>query len=204
METKKRTRKTTTKKTAQAKAPATKKAVAKDQPKGAKATGAKTAAPKTKKEAKPEAAKAATAKKPKQAKVPSPEKARDPRIPEPGTVIQKRDRHNKVRCECTVEENESVRYNGTQYRSLSAAAMAAAKDLGLGGRAQNGFTFWGLSKPTRKDADPLPAIDKAWKRYRDRLEATIKNRISDENRDRVRALVEQHSEAMIELREGAR
>ena len=29
----------------------------------------------------------------------------DPRLPPPGTVIQKRDRHGAVRCECKVEEN---------------------------------------------------------------------------------------------------
>ena len=54
----------------------------------------------------------------------------DPRLPAPGTVLEKRDRHGAVRCECTVEEG-GIRYAGKVYRSLSSAAMAAAKDLGL-------------------------------------------------------------------------
>src|SRR5690606_28454387 len=43
----------------------------------------------------------------------------DPRLPAPGTLIQKRDRHGAVRCECTVEEG-GIRYEGSLYRSLSA------------------------------------------------------------------------------------
>ena len=70
-------------------------------------------------------------------------RARDPRLPAPGTVLQKKDRQGVARCECTVEE-DGIRFKGTLYRSLSAAAMAASKDLGLGGQAQNGFLFWGL------------------------------------------------------------
>gem|GEM_PF-2678366 len=54
----------------------------------------------------------------------------DPRLPESGTVLQKRDRHGAVRCECTIEES-GIRYAGKVYRSLSSAAMAAAKDLAL-------------------------------------------------------------------------
>ena len=82
--------------------------------------------------------------------------------------------------------------------------MAAAKDLGLGGRTQNGFTFFGLSKPPRKGSDPIASLDKAWQRYRDRLNATLTNGISDENRERVHTLIQQHSEALAELREEAR
>ena len=60
----------------------------------------------------------------------------DPRLPAAGTVLQKRDRHGAVRCECTIEEG-GIRYAGKVYRSLSAAAMAAAKDLGLNNKTQN-------------------------------------------------------------------
>jgi uncharacterized membrane protein len=56
--------------------------------------------------------------------------APDARLPAPGTLLQKRDRHGAVRCECTVEA-DGIRYAGKIYKSLSAAAMAAAKDLGL-------------------------------------------------------------------------
>lgn len=82
----------------------------------------------------------------------------DPRLPAPGTVLQKRDRHGAVRCECTVEEG-GIRYADKVYRSLSSAAMAAAKNLGLTNKTQNGFTFWGLSKPPRRPSDPLVALD---------------------------------------------
>ena len=81
-----------------------------------------------------------------------------------GTVIQKRDRHGKVRCECTVEAN-GYRYGKTMYASLSAAAMAAAKDLGLVAKSLNGFVFWGLKKPL--GANPIERIDHLWKRYND-------------------------------------
>jgi hypothetical protein len=62
--------------------------------------------------------------------------ALDSRLPAPGTVLQKLDRHGAVRCECTIEEG-GIRYAGTLYRSISAAAMAAAKHLGLANKTQN-------------------------------------------------------------------
>ena len=198
------TKKTTTKKTA-AKKTTSKKAPPKKATTKAKANGTKPAvaktndAPEKKAAPQPKVTKAAT---PKQSKPPR-EQVRDPRLPEPGTVIVKRDRQGNVRCECAVEA-EGVRYKGTLYRSLSAAAMTVTKDLGLGGRTANGFTFWGLSKPPRKGSDPIASLDKAWQRYRDRLHATLTNGINDENRERVHALVQQHSEVLVELREGAR
>lgn len=78
-----------------------------------------------------------------------------------------------MRCECTVEA-DGVRYNGASYRSLSSAAMAASKDLGLGGRAMNGFLFWGLIKQPVRETDPIAALEHAWERYRSRtFEATM-------------------------------
>jgi len=59
----------------------------------------------------------------------------------PGTVLRKPDRKGKTRCECTVEA-EGYRYKGTVYGSLSGAATAAAKDLGLSGTSFNGYVFW--------------------------------------------------------------
>jgi len=208
--TKKKTtaKKATTRKAPAKKAPPKKKVATKTKTRGAKPTAAKTkAAPKATPASKakpvpqPEAAKVAPTSEPKPTKAPR-EQVRDPRLPDPGTVIQKRDRQGNVRCECTVEA-DGVRYKDTLYRSLSAAAMAAAKDLGLGGKTQNGFTFWGLSKPPRKGADPLAALDKAWTRYRDRLHAVVGNGLNDDNRDQVRALVQQHGEAIAEVRERA-
>jgi hypothetical protein len=83
---------------------------------------------------------------------------------EVGTVVQKRDRHGQVRCECTVEA-EGIRYQKTLYHSLSAAAVAAAKDLGLVARSLNGYVFWGLKKPL--GANPIERFDGLWKRYRE-------------------------------------
>ena len=75
----------------------------------------------------------------------APASASDPRLPAVGTVIQKRDRHGVIRCECTVEE-DGIRYAGTLYRSISSAALAAARDLGLRNKSENGYVFWGLVK----------------------------------------------------------
>ncbi len=89
--------------------------------------------------------------------------ARDPRLPEPGTVLRKTDRQGNLRCQCTVEV-DGVRYDGQLYRSLSAAATAAAADLHVKG-AQNGYVFWGLSRPARAGEDPLTRLQKSWARY---------------------------------------
>jgi hypothetical protein len=87
----------------------------------------------------------------------------DPRLPEPGMVLRKVDRQGNLRCECTVEA-DGIRYAGKLYRSLSAAATAAAADLEVKG-AQNGYVFWGLSRPARAGEDPLTRLQKSWARY---------------------------------------
>jgi hypothetical protein len=82
-----------------------------------------------------------TTKKP--TKAASPTTAKLPAAPlalTPGTVLRKTDRAGKVRCECTVD-TEGFRYKGKLYSSLSGAAAAAAKDLGLSGTWFNGYTF---------------------------------------------------------------
>jgi hypothetical protein len=112
--------------------------------------------------------------------------APDPRLPAPGTTIEKRDRNGAVRCKCTVEEG-GIRYSGKAYTSLSGAAMAAAKDLNLKNKTQNGFIFWGLIKPPRPASDPLVALERAWERYRDRVQAVVKEAVTEENRDKVSA-----------------
>ena len=124
----------------------------------------------------------------------------DARLPAAGTVLQKRDRHGAVRCECTIEES-GIRYAGKVYRSLSAAAMAAAKDLGLTNTTQNGFTFWGLSKPPRRPGDPLVALDRAWERYHGNVEALVKDGVTDENRSKVVAAIRKHAQVIESLRE---
>ena len=79
----------------------------------------------------------------------------------PGTLIKKLDRAGKTRCECVVEAG-GYRYKGTVHASLSGAAAAAAKDLGLSGTSFNGYVFWGLSKPGRATA--LDRLEHVWNR----------------------------------------
>lgn len=124
----------------------------------------------------------------------------DTRLPAPGTLLQKRDRHGAVRCECTVEEG-GIRYAGKVYRSLSSAAMAAAKDLGLNNKTQNGFTFWGLSKPPRRPSDPLEALERAWERYHGNVTALVKDGVTDENRAKVLTTIKKHVQTIESLRE---
>lgn len=126
-------------------------------------------------------------------------RARDPRLPPPGTVLRKLARDGSVRCECTVEEAGGIRYKDTLYRSLSAAAMAAAKDLGLSNKTANGWNFWGITKPARHGADPLEALGRTWERYRDRATAVVAA-AKDDDRARVREVIDQHAEALKELR----
>ncbi len=112
------------------------------------------------------------------------------RLPPVGTVIKKVDRHGAVRCQCTVVE-DGIRYKGRVFRSLSGAAMAAAQDLGLENKTQNGFTFWGLVKPSRKLDDPETALKKASDRYQKLAAAAVKV-ATDKNRAQVRAVLEAH------------
>src|SRR5262249_39808308 len=88
----------------------------------------------------------------------------EPRMPEVGTTLKKTDRAGRVRCECTIEK-DGVKYDGKLYGSLSGAALAAAKDLGLSGNSFNGFVFWGISKPNRASAAPVVRREQTWKRY---------------------------------------
>lgn len=131
---------------------------------------------------------------------PEPPRTPDPRLPAPGTLLQKRDRHGAVRCECTVETG-GIRYSGKVYRSLSSAAMAAAKDLGLNNKTQNGFTFWGLSKPPRAPREPLAALERAWERYHGNVTALVKEGVTDENRAKVLTTIKKHVQTIESLRE---
>jgi hypothetical protein len=113
------------------------------------------------------------------------------RLPPAGTVIKKVDRHGDVRCQCTITDDGMVRYKGQNYRSLSGAAMAAARDLGLENKTQNGFTFWGLTKPTRTLDDPEAAVQKASDRFQ-KLAAVALKGASDQARPKVLAVLEAH------------
>ena len=128
----------------------------------------------------------------KASKPTKPPRPRDPRLPEPGTILQKRDRQGAVRCECTVEQ-DGIRYQGTLYRSLSAAAMAASKDMGLSGRAHNGYLFWGLIKQRSREKDPIAALDRAWARYEARAKGILESSLADETKAKVLSTVRKHA-----------
>lgn len=134
----------------------------------------------------------------KEAFTPAAARTSDSRLPAPGTRLQKLDRHGTVRCECTVETG-GVRYAGKMYRSLSSAAMAAAKDLGLNNKTQNGFIFWGIVKASRQSKDVFAAVERAWERYHGSMKAFVEG-TTDENRSTVIATVRKHAQAIESIR----
>lgn len=100
------------------------------------------------------AAEAAAQEKEQQEKEPKAKKEkapreRDPRLPPAGTVIVKTDRNGTERVRCVIAEG-GIEYGGATYKTISAAAMAAARDLGLASKSQDGYAFWGLKKPAPK------------------------------------------------------
>lgn len=90
----------------------------------------------------------------------------DSRLPAVGTTLVKRDRRGAVRCECTIEA-DGIRYAGTLYPSLSAAASAAAKHLGLRA-AVNGFSFFQIIKANRPAMSPSERLRRIGERYEER------------------------------------
>ncbi|MDX2087879.1 MAG: hypothetical protein SFX73_08515 [Kofleriaceae bacterium] len=96
---------------------------------------------------------------------------RDGRLPPVGTSLVKRDRRGAARCECVVEDG-GIRYSGVLYPSLSAAASAAAKDLGLKMQV-NGFTFWGIVKPNRPALRPAERLRRLGERYEEQAREVI-------------------------------
>jgi hypothetical protein len=126
-----------------------------------------------------------------------PARERDERLPPVGTILRRVDRHGNVRCECTIEEG-GIRYNGTLYKSLSAAAIAATKDMGLKSKTMNGWSFWGLTKPARPIRDALESLERAWERYRQHAAAAAQT-ASTEERSRLQSTLHQHASALLEL-----
>lgn len=131
---------------------------------------------------------------------PAPATTSESRMPPIGTVLQKRDRNGNLRCECEIVES-GVRYGGTVYKSLSSAAVAAAKDLGLAAKAMNGFTWWGVSKPARPTADPLGGLERAWNKYQNRLEAVLERAKAGEHKESALTTLERHTRVLQNLHE---
>ncbi len=61
-------------------------------------------------------------------------------------------RFGKVLAEAKYVGDGTVVYNRKTYGSISAAANAAAEDLGQKSRSLNGWVFWGVKKRARKAA----------------------------------------------------
>ena len=83
----------------------------------------------------------------------------DKRLPPVGTRVSKKDREGKEVAFCHVTE-KGISYAGEVYHSLSGAAQAALKTLGLKSPTVNGYVFWGLDgkpKKERKAAAPKKA-----------------------------------------------
>lgn len=59
------------------------------------------------------------------------------------------------RSAASARETDGVRYAGTLYRSIFSAALAAAKDLGLKKKTQNGYVFQGIVKSEFHDDQDL-------------------------------------------------
>jgi hypothetical protein len=140
-------------------------------------------------------AKGASAQPPSHSAPPAAE-GRDARLPLVGTVLVKRDRQG-ARCECTVEA-DGFRYRNTLHRSLTAAASAAASDLGIKGRV-NGFVFWGLVKGSAKVKDPAALLRRIAGRYEERVATFLKMDRSPEIRKDVRRELEAHAAHLTAL-----
>ncbi len=122
------------------------------------------------------------------------------RLPPVGTVIEKRDRKGQLRASCKVVEGERVEYAG-KVTSISGAAVAAARDLGLQTKTLNGWTWWdGLDarapRPRKEKApkDHTEGLGKAWGRYA----ALVRAAIADDPKA-VASLIGGHCNAHNEL-----
>lgn len=98
-----------------------------------------------------------------EAKTAAEPKERDERLPPAGTKLFKANRDGK-KVECVVTDAGAIDYAGKLYKTLSGAARAAAKDLGLA-TSQNGFLFWGVIRQARTVANPSSALMKAYDRF---------------------------------------
>ncbi len=132
----------------------------------------------------------------------APKPARD--LPPIGTVIQKRDRKGELRCECKVVDG-GIEYKGTTYKSLSSAALAASKDLGLGASTLDGWAWWGLkTRPvvagTKKDA--TASLDRAFAKFREKA-AAIVQASNDDDRAKVLDAIRAQGAALLAMTEPA-
>lgn len=114
---------------------------------------------------------------------------RDARLPPVGTTLVKRDRHGAPRCECTLVA-DGYRYKNTTYRSLTAAARVAAKDLGIS-QDVNGLVFWNVVRPKTGRVKPAERLRNAAVRYQAVVDAASKG-AGDAEREEIRHALQTH------------
>ncbi len=126
------------------------------------------------------------------------EKTRE--LPPLGSVIQKRDRKGELRCECKVVEG-GIEYNRVTYKSLSSAALAASKDLGLGASTLDGWAWWGLKTKSSSAGPRAPkannaatALERAFAKYRDKAAAVVQSAAGDDRTTILNTLKAQSAE----------
>jgi hypothetical protein len=81
------------------------------------------------------------------------------------------------------------------------AVLRTSRKRSLTNKTQNGFVFWGLSKPPRRPSDPLVALERAWERYHRNVAALVKDGLTDENRSKVLTTIKKHAQTIESLRE---
>ena len=123
--------------------------------------------------------------------------ATDPRLPQVPTTLVRRDRHGVVQCECTVGP-EGIFYKGQKYRSLSGAASAASKDLGLNS-VVNGYVFFHLAKPARARMGDVERLQTMGKRYEEHLGALLARRLGAAPDDAVMQESAAHAERVARI-----
>jgi hypothetical protein len=121
----------------------------------------------------------------------------DHRLPQVPTTLVRRDRHGVVQCECTVGPN-GILYNGRTYRSLSGAASAASKDLGMN-PVVNGFVFFHLAKPARGRVSDVERLQRIGKRYEEQLGAMLSGRSGEPPDEAVKNESAAHAERVVRI-----
>lgn len=112
------------------------------------------------------------------------------RLPQVPTTLVRRNRHGVIQCECTVGP-DGIFYKGQRYGSLSGAASAASKDLGLS-PAVNGYVFFQLAKPARARIDAVERLRRLGNRYEEHLAALLMARSDEVPNFEVKAEIEAH------------
>ena len=100
---------------------------------------------------------------------------------------------------CAIVEG-GVNYNGTTYTSLSGAALAASRDLGLQTKTVDGWSWWGLkdraASPSKKNV--IESLERAFDKYRERADAAVKT-ASAEDAAKLRDAFRSQSEALSQI-----